>query len=254
MAAPYTHERQGLVKYEQRLNRGRLVRRYKRFLADVELEDGSIITIHCPNTGSMKNCAVPGDEVWFSTSLNTDRKYPQTWELVRTGRGHYIGINTTRANRLTRTAIQDGAIEELSGYASLQSEVKYGVEKSRIDFLLQEHTALPDCYVEVKSVTLLEAPVSKGVGYFPDAVSTRGAKHLRELIHVAADGYRAMLFYCVQHSGIQVVRPARHIDNHYFETLVEAINCGVEVIAYKARMSPFASRLWRRIPIQIEEA
>lgn len=245
--------REALLKYDMPVNQGRFIRRYKRFLADVECRDGSIITIHCPNTGSMKNCASPGDQVWYSTAANRERKYPYTWELVRNARGHYIGINTSRANQLVKAAIETRVIKELEGYASLTSEVRYGEEKSRIDFLLERHGELPDCYVEVKSVTLLETPVSKGAGYFPDAVSARGTRHLRELIHVVRGGNRAMLLYCVQHSGIQTVRPASHIDPAYAEALREAVNKGVEVVAYKARMSPFGSRLWRRIPVHMEE-
>lgn len=242
-----------LLKYDMPVNQGRFIRRYKRFLADVECTDGSVITIHCPNTGSMKNCASSGDQVWYSTASNPERKYPYTWELVRNARGHYIGINTSRANQLARAAIEAGVINELHGYSSLTGEVRYGAEKSRIDFLLERHEELPDCYVEVKSVTLLETPVSKGAGYFPDAVSTRGTRHLRELIHMVREGNRAMLLYCVQHSGIQTVRPATHIDPEYAGALKEAVNQGVEVVAYKARMSPGGSRLWRRIPVYMEE-
>lgn len=242
-----------LLKYETPMNQGRFVRRYKRFLADVERSDGSIITIHCPNTGSMKNCAEPGDQVWFSTASNKDRKYPHTWELVRTARGHYIGINTSRANQLVKVAIQNDVIAELHGYASLTNEVKYGAERSRIDFLLEGHPELPACFVEVKSVTLLEAPVSRRTGYFPDAISSRGTRHLRELMHMVEAGNRAMLLYCVQHSGIQAVRPAGHIDPAYAEGLREAVDKGVEVVAYKARMSPFGSRLWRSVPVHMDE-
>ena len=226
------------MKFDPPLENATLVRRYKRFLADIATPDGRKLTIHCPNTGSMKNCATPGDEVFYSTSDNSKRKYAHTWELTRTARRHFIGINTGTANKLVREGIEEGGVPELAGYAKLSGEVAYGEERSRVDLLLSEHARHPDCYVEVKSVTLLESPYSRGVGYFPDAVSTRGTRHLRELAAMAQAGYRAVLFYCVQHSGIREVRPAQHIDPDYAQALAEAHNRGVEVIAYKVRMSP----------------
>ncbi|HKI74119.1 MAG TPA: DNA/RNA nuclease SfsA [Pseudomonadales bacterium] len=240
------------MRYCPPLQRGRLIRRYKRFLADVETDTGDRITIHCPNTGSMKNCAHAGDEVWYSVSENEKRKYPNTWELTRTKRGHYIGINTGSANRLVKAAIEDNVVDELKGYPSLVTEERYGKENSRIDIKLSGHVRRADCYVEVKSVTLLEAPVSAGVGYFPDAVSARGAKHLRELTEIVAAGFRGVLLYCVQHSGIREVRPARHIDPVYATTLDEAVAQGVEVLAYKTRMSPKGLRIVKSIPVALE--
>lgn len=237
------------MNYDPPLRSGTLIRRYKRFLADIRLEDGTEMTIHCPNTGSMKNCASPGDEVWYSISSNCKRKYPCTWELTRTSRGHYIGVNTGKANKLVKAAIEAGVVEELEGYASVTPEVRYGRENSRVDLLLSGHAGKPDCHVEVKSVTLLESPVTRGVGFFPDAVSTRGAKHLRELAEIVGRGGRGVLFYCVQHSGIAEVRPAIHIDREYSETLAQAIRQGVEVIAYKARMSPRGLKLAKPVPV-----
>lgn len=239
------------MKYAKPLEHGTLIRRYKRFLADVLLADGRTVTIHCPNTGSMKHCAEPGDEVWFSTADNPKRKYPHTWELTRTRRGHYIGINTSRANALVRDAIEADRVAELRGYGEVSSEVRYGSENSRIDLLLGHHAVgAPDCYVEVKSVTLLEPPIRRGVGYFPDAVSTRGQKHLRELAGMAEQGYRAVLFFCVQHSGVRVVRPAAHIDIEYHRGIQEALAAGVEIIAYKARLSRRGVMLDKRIEFE----
>lgn len=238
------------MRFEPPLQRGYFVRRYKRFLADIRTEDGRQLTIHCPNTGSMKNCAEPGDEVWFSESDNPKRKYAFTWELVRSRKGHYIGINTGRANELVKSGIENGRVGELSGYESLLREVSYGRENSRIDLLLSGGAGKPDCYVEVKSVTLLEAPVSRGTGYFPDAVSQRGARHLRELARRAAEGYRGVLFYCVQHSGIRLVRPAAHIDPVYAESMQQAVRAGVEVLAYKTRMSASGLSISRRLPVE----
>lgn len=237
------------MKYVPPLQSGTLIRRYKRFLADIRLQDGTEMTIHCPNTGSMKNCATPGDEVWYSVSSNSKRKYACTWELTRTHRGHYIGINTGNANKLVKAAIEADFIDELRGYASVRPEVKYGSENSRIDLLLTGHAERPDCYVEVKSVTLLECPVTRGVGFFPDAISARGARHLRELAEMVNRGQRGVLFYCVQHSGIAEVRPATHIDREYADTLAQAVKQGVEVIAYKARMSPRGLKLAKPVPV-----
>lgn len=214
----------------------RLVRRYKRFLADVRLPDGSEITIHCPNTGSMKNCLLPDSPCWYSVSASKTRKYPQTLELVSTPGGHLAGINTARTNELVSEALHAGVIRELQGYSAIKREQVYGEEKSRIDFLLAGHPQDGRaCYLEVKNVTLMEA---EGQGYFPDAVSERGSKHLRELMLMVAQGHRAVLLFCVQHTGIQRVSPADHIDPVYGATLRAAMAAGVEVIAYAAQINP----------------
>lgn len=210
-----------------------LIRRYKRFLADVRLADGTEITVHCPNTGSMRNCVVPGSLCWISESDNPKRKYPHTWELATTPGGHLAGINTGRANALVERAIRGGVINELQGYPDLHRERRYGTERSRIDFLLERGG--DQCFVEVKSVTLMEEP---GQGLFPDAVSARGSKHLRELMAVAAEGKRAVLVFCVQHTGIEWVEPADDIDPLYGRTLRAAVKAGVEVLAYGADIIP----------------
>ena len=238
----------GYLRYESALIEAVLIKRYKRFLADIRLPSGEVLTVHCPNTGSMKNCAEPGMKVWLSTSDNPKRKYRHTWELARTTRGHYSGINTTRANRLVEGAIQSGTIRELRGYDELDTEVKYGRENSRIDILLG---GMHQCYVEVKSVTLLESPIRSGRGFFPDALSERGRKHLRELSLMVRQGHRAVLLFCVQHSGILRVLPAAHIDPDYARALVAAISCGVEVFAYKCRMSPRGSRMYKSLPVEL---
>jgi sugar fermentation stimulation protein A len=241
------------VIFKPPLSSGVLVERYKRFLADIRLDDGELRTIHCPNTGSMKNCASPGDRVWFSTSANPKRKYANTWELNETLNGDFIGINTLRANQLVRTAIETDLITTLMGYGQLQAEVKYGQENSRIDLLLSEHLQQPDCYVEVKSVTLCEQRGGAAVGYFPDAVSDRGRKHLRELMEVVAQGYRGVLLYCVQHSKIREVRPALHIDRAYSEALQLAIAAGVEVLAFRAAISARQIQLTEAVPVSMIE-
>ncbi|RYV00628.1 DNA/RNA nuclease SfsA [Shewanella sp. OPT22] len=221
------------MEFSPKLQSGKLLKRYKRFLTDIELADGEVVTIHCPNTGSMKNCQFPEHKVWFSISDNPKRKYSRTWELMETPEGHLIGINTGKANHLAVEAIEAGVIKELANYSKMRKEVKYGSQNSRIDILLSA-TDKPDCFIEVKSCTLLE----DGKGYFPDAVTTRGQKHLRELAEVALSGNRAVLLFIVQHSGIRQVSPATHIDPKYSELLKEAIEKGVEVLAYGAEISP----------------
>lgn len=242
------------MKYLRQLSPGRLIRRFKRFMADVELDDGSQVTIHCPNTGSMKNCLYPGHRVWFLDSGNAKRKYPCTWELgeipVRFGdkeRLALAGLNTGRANPLVEEALQGKHIPGLAGYDSIRREVRYGQESSRIDFLLEQE-GLPDCYVEVKSVTLA---MGDGLGLFPDAVTSRGAKHLRELVTICQEGGRAILFFCVQHTGIDRVSPADEIDPVYGATLREAIAAGVEVLAWGADISTEEIVLSRSLPVLI---
>ncbi|QBF82356.1 DNA/RNA nuclease SfsA [Shewanella maritima] len=226
------------MNYSPALLEGKLIKRYKRFLADVRLADDSVITIHCPNTGSMKNCLFEGHRVWFSTSDNPKRKYPHTWELMESDQGHLIGINTGNANALAQEAIESGVITELQGYDELKREVKYGAENSRIDILLSSQEGLK-CYIEVKSCTLLEG----NTGYFPDAVTSRGQKHIRELVTMVQQGHRAVLLFVVQHSGISTVKPAAHIDAKYADLLKDAIEQGVEVLAYKVAMSTTGGRI-----------
>ncbi|AUU84137.1 DNA/RNA nuclease SfsA [Leclercia adecarboxylata] len=220
------------MQFTPALQPATLVQRYKRFLADVVTPNGETLTLHCPNTGAMTGCATPGDTVWYSTSSNIKRKYPHTWEITQTADGEYICVNTLRANQLVKEAISLDFIPELRGYNTLKSEVKYGSESSRIDFMLQADDR-PECYIEVKSVTLAE----KDNGYFPDAVTLRGQKHLRELMSVAAAGKRAVLLFAVLHSAIGRFSPARHIDLKYAQLLNEAQKQGVEVLVYKAELS-----------------
>lgn len=220
------------MEFNPSLQQGKLIKRYKRFLTDIELADGSVITIHCPNTGSMKNCLFPGETVWFSTSDNPKRKYPHTFEIMTTPTGDMIGVNTGRANDLAEEGIRSGAITELQGYSNLKREVKYGDENSRIDLFLSDGEQA-NCYVEVKSCTLLE----NNCGYFPDAVTSRGQKHLRELILMKQQGYRAVLLFLVQHTGITKVAPADHIDPEYGQLLREAAKKGVEILAYQAKLA-----------------
>ncbi|MCL4117668.1 UNVERIFIED_CONTAM: hypothetical protein GTU68_046011 [Idotea baltica] len=210
-----------------------LIKRYKRFLADITLPDDSERTIHCANTGAMTGCATPGNTVWYSTSDNAKRKYPNSWEISETDKGHRICVNTARANQLAVEAIENKTIVELLGYDALRTEVKYGSENSRIDILLED-SEKPPCYIEVKSVTLLD---EQRQGFFPDAVTTRGQKHLRELTEMAESGNRAVLLFTVLHSGIEKVSAAHHIDAKYSLLLKQAQDAGVEVLCYKAELS-----------------
>ncbi|WP_394201230.1 DNA/RNA nuclease SfsA [Shewanella waksmanii] len=230
----------------------KLIKRYKRFLADVVLNDGSTATIHCPNTGSMRNCLFPGETIYFSVSDNPKRKYSRTWEFTETPDDHLIGINTGRANALAEEAINNGTIKELQGYQQLRREVKYGSENSRIDILLSQpnsnqSTLADKVYIEVKSCTLLE----DNRGYFPDAVTTRGQKHLRELMDVVAQGHRGVLLFVVQHSGIDNVQAAEHIDPEYSALLKQAAESGVEVLAYCAQMSVKGTSLIKSCPVNL---
>jgi sugar fermentation stimulation protein A len=228
------------------LKKATLIKRYKRFLADVILEDGTTTTIHVSNTGSMKNCGCKGDTVWYSTSDNPKRKYPYSWELTETKQGHLICVNTIAANRLVEEAITNHVITEITGYETLKREVKYGIENSKVDFMLTD-TNKVDCYLEVKSCTFLE----NEQGYFPDAVTLRGQKHIRELIEMVEQGQRAMLLFAVLHSGINSVSPANHIDSKYGELLLEASKVGVEIIAYKAYLSASEIILTSKIAVDI---
>ncbi|WP_188149453.1 DNA/RNA nuclease SfsA [Teredinibacter waterburyi] len=224
-----------------------LLRRYKRFLADVRLPDGRELTVHCPNTGSMKNCVVEGSSCFLLDSNNPKRKYRYGLELITAECGHLAGVNTARANHLVAEAIENGVISALSGYSECLPEQRYGEENSRIDFLLRSPSR-PDCYVEVKSVTLA---VAERQGLFPDSVSARGQKHLRELMAMRAQGFRAVLVFCVQHQGIDSVAPADELDPHYGILLREAAADGVEVYAFRAELNQFNSRLSAALPVKL---
>lgn len=236
------------MKFLSPLIKGRLLRRYKRFLADVELPDGSMITAHTANTGAMRGCAEPGSRVWLSRATNPGRKYPLTWELVEVSgmQPTLLGINTQLSNKLVAEAIESGIVNQLQGYAQIRHEVRYGAENSRIDLLLA-HPDRPLCYVEVKNVTL----VKETTGFFPDAVTARGSKHLRELAYMAQQGCRAVIFYCVQRADVTEVRPAQHIDSVYAQTLAEVTQQGVEAIAYGASVTTDEIVLQRSLPVYL---
>ncbi len=247
------------LKFDQKLQCGTLIKRYKRFLADIEITNdmglSTELTIHCPNTGAMTGCNIPGSKVWFSTSGNPKRKYPHTWEILQTVEGDKACVNTLLANKLVEEALVDHKIYELKGYASLAREVRYGEEKSRIDFLLSDNASdKRPCYVEVKSVTLYMGEELVGephIGMFPDAVSTRGQKHLRELIAMVDAGCRAVLLFCVNHTGIKRVRPADHVDPVYGQLLRLAAEMGVEILAYGTDISPREVTITHAVPVDL---
>ena len=232
------------MDFTQTLISGRLVRRYKRFLADVILDgDGSEITAHCANPGSMLGLNAPGSRVYLSRSDNPARKLPLSWEIIEAD-GVLVGISTAHPNRLVEEAILAGSVPGLSGYRELRREVKYGVN-SRIDILL-EAPDQPRCYVEVKNVHLMRQP---GLAEFPDSVTARGAKHLRELSDMVRDGHRAVMVYLVQRPDCDRLAMASDIDPAYAEALVEARAAGVEVIAIGCSVTPEAIRVNRVVEV-----
>lgn len=218
--------------------------RRNRFVAEVALE-GGLVEAHCPNTGSMLGCKAPGSRVWLSRAENPARKLAWTWELVEAEPGVLVGLHTGRSNALVEEAILAGRLPELAAYSALRREVRYGVENSRIDLLL-EGAGLPPCYVEVKNVT---AAVEGGRGFFPDAVTERGAKHLREMTEMVRLGARAVLVFCVQRGDVAEVRPADHIDPAYGRALREALAGGVEAVALAAKPTSEHIVLDNRLPV-----
>ena len=221
-----------------------LLRRYKRFLADVAFADDVRATVHCPNTGSMLGCNTPGSRVWLSRSENPKRKYPCTWELVEVRPGTLVGINTSLPNQLVHEAMVQGRLPELGAIDSVRREVRFGREGSRVDLLVEGERGFT--YVEVKNVT---AAVNDGIAVFPDAVTTRGSRHLRELMGVVEDGHSAALVFCVQREDVREVRPADHIDPEYGATLRAALAAGVEVIALRATVRIKGIELTHSIPL-----
>jgi sugar fermentation stimulation protein A len=223
--------------------RAYILRRYKRFFVDIELLDGTTLTVHCPNTGSMTNCWAQGNQCWFSRTDNPNRKLPGTLELTKTTDGYLCGINTQHPNNLVVEAIENGVINELQGYENIYREVKYGAEKSRIDILLTDGEK--ECYVEVKNMTF---NLGNGHIVFPDAKTTRGVKHLCELTKMVQQGSRSMLIFCVQHSGACTTGLAKNIDPLYVETMRNAINAGVEVVSYSCSLSPEKIIIEKKLP------
>lgn len=224
---------------------GRLVRRYKRFLADVTLDDGTEITAHCANPGSMLGLQEPGSTVWLSPARNPARKLRYSWELVEDD-GSLVGINTAHPNGLAAEAIAAGTVAELAGYTDIRREVKYG-KNSRIDILLSGQ-GRPDCYVEVKNVHLRR---EDGLAEFPDSVTARGAKHLSELSDMVAAGHRAVMFYLVQRDDCDRFAIADDIDPNYNSALGAALASGVEAICYACRVETTGIEVYRPLGLSL---
>ena len=240
------------MKFPTPLTRGTLLRRYKRFLSDIELESGETVVAHCANPGSMMGLAEPGSEVWLSPNANPKAKLDWRWELVRTGGGHLVCINTAHPNRVAEEAIAAQAIPELAGYGSLRREVKYG-RNSRIDILL-EGPDRPPCYVEIKSVTLRRPDgAHPTAAEFPDAVTKRGAKHLGELSDMVENGARAVMLYLVQRGDCDHFRVAADIDPAYAAAMADARARGVEALCYACAITPEGIEIAESLPLALDQ-
>ena len=233
------------MRFPGPLIRGTLRKRYKRFLSDVALDSGDVVVAHCANPGSMLGLAEPGSEVWLSPARNPKRKLRYSWKLVRVG-GTLVGVNTAHPNALVEEALRAGKVGELAGYTGIRREVRYGAN-SRVDLLL-EVAGGPRCYVEVKNAHLVRRP---GLAEFPDSVTRRGAKHMRDLAETVRRGYRAVIFYVVQRGDCTRFGVAADIDPGYAEACREALASGVEALAYACHISSEAIVLDRSLPIEL---
>ncbi len=226
-----------------KLIKGTLVRRYKRFLADIRLKNGHLVTAHCPNSGSMLECSEPGRPVYLSRHNDPKRRTRYTWELIDMPTS-FVGVNTIVPNRLALASVAADRVPELAGYDRIRTEVKYG-RNSRIDLLLEKGAR--SCFVEVKNCTL----VKNGVACFPDAVTSRGLKHLVELQHQVQSGHRGVMFYLVQRRDARIFRPADHIDPAYGEELRKAVKKGVEILAYDVTLDLRGIELRAALPLDL---
>lgn len=232
------------MKWSEPLIQATILKRYKRFLADIEI-DGKTVTVHVPNTGSMQACWEPNWKCALSVSNNPARKMAHTLELTHNGES-WIGVNTGNANKLAKIWLTQNQIPALSGYTTVIPEKKIG--ESRVDFYLEGHASLPACYVEVKNVTLKLG----GIAQFPDSVSERGQKHLRELMQIKKSGLRAAMLFVVQREDVSVFAPAASIDPEYARLLKEARNSGVEIFVYQCRMGLDELTLGQSLPIELD--
>jgi sugar fermentation stimulation protein A len=231
------------MKFTQQLQPAILLKRYKRFLADVELADGRQITVHCPNSGSMRGCSAPGSEVMISRADNPKRKYSHTLEMIKVG-ADWVGINTGLTNRLVAEALARGQIAEIGVVDRIEREVKTSPH-TRLDFLL--HKGTKKIFVEVKNCSLVE----QDIAMFPDAVTSRGTKHLVELMSLKQAGFEAAVFFCVQRRDGNSFAPARHIDPDYAATLTHVHDQGVMILCYVAAVCPTGIEILGRLPVRI---
>lgn len=228
--------------FEQKLIHGRLVKRYKRFLADVLLDDGTIVVAHCTNSGSMKSCLEEGAEVYLTPVDEPKRKTRFTWEMIKIN-GDWVGINTGNPNKLAFDAVRNGLIPGLGNYTTVRREVKFG--DSRFDIYAENEFG--KCFIEVKNVTL---KVGKNA-LFPDAITTRGRKHLKTLVEVKQVGMRAVMLYIIQRTDVEIFGPAAEIDPEYAKALNEAIAKGVEVIPLQVKVTPEKIEIVKQLPMEI---
>ncbi len=230
------------MQFDQELQAGILIRRYKRFLADVELDSGRQLTVHCPNSGSMMGCSEPGSPVMISRSDNPSRKYPHTLEMVQAG-PVWIGVNTSLTNKLVHEALENGVVNEFGLVDAITREVKTSAN-TRLDFQLESQGR--QIYLEVKNCSLAVARAAM----FPDAVTARGTKHLHELAALRLQGHGAAVLFCVQRGDADYFRPAAHIDRIYADTLAEVAAAGVMVLAYQADVSPRGITIRKQLPVK----
>ena len=228
--------------FREKLIHGTLIRRYKRFLADIRLDNGTEIVAHCTNSGTMKSCLENGAGVYLTPVSDAKRRTKFTWEMIKIN-GDWIGINTGNPNKLAFEAVSAGVIPELSGYSTVKREVQFG--DSRFDILAENDNE--KCFVEVKNVTMKEGKYA----LFPDSVTVRGQKHLKTLMEVKAAGMRAVMLYIIQRSDTEIFAPAINIDPDYAKMLKTAVNAGVEVIAMQAKVTPEKIELVRKLPVEI---
>ncbi len=231
------------MQFTQPLVYGTLIKRYKRFLADIELENGKILTVHCPNTGTMLSCSDPGSPVCLSKSDNPKRKYPFTLEMVQAN-NTWIGVNTAKTNKLVVEAITEGQIDEFTGFTALKTEVKVS-DHSRLDLRVTKEEEIT--YVEIKNCSL----AIEGCAQFPDAVTQRGTKHLHELEKLAKEGFGACIFFLVQRMDADRFTPATHIDQEYSKTLHHAAQNGVQILVYQADVTPEGINVVRSLPYSL---
>ncbi len=231
------------MQFTTKLNEATLIRRYKRFLADIACDDGRQLTIHCPNSGSMRSCSTPGSRICYSTSDNPRRKYPHTLEMVKVN-GSWVGVNTALTNRIVAEAFKNEIIDEFARFDSLRQEVKTS-DGNRLDLMLRRGEE--KIYIEIKNCSLVE----DGCARFPDAVTSRGTKHLKELIRLVGQGHTGVIFYLVQRLDGDRFEPAADIDPLYARTLVEAIENGVMILVYQAEVSPRSIEISRPLPYSL---
>ncbi len=230
------------MEFSKKLIHGTLIKRYKRFLADIKLDDGTEVTAHCTNSGSMKSCLEDGAEVYLTPVDDPKRKTKFTWEMIKIN-GDWVGINTGNPNKLAFEALVNNKIPELAGYTKVQREVKFG--DSRFDVYAENEAE--KCFIEVKNVSLKMGKYAR----FPDAVTTRGQKHLRTLMEVKSQGMRAVMLYIIQRSDVEIFAPASEIDPDYASALKAAVKAGVEVIPMQVKVTPEKIELSKKLPFEL---